>query len=140
MRQIQHLKNKIYVWFNNIYKRELYKMATKRPQKLPKSSLLIWHLLHIVKSMVRISSIFVAFLENMNSNNKNLNLNCKQLTNGDLKRVESLSTEDFIRSAKSSPEVKIDQSTVTAIEPCNERGTVMITFSVGKENVKVSRF
>ena len=66
-----------------------------------------------------------------------LNLNCKQLTNGDLKRVESLSTEDFIRSAKSSPEVKIDQSTVTAIEPCNERGTVMITFSVGKDNVKV---
>ena len=66
-----------------------------------------------------------------------LNLNCKQLTNGDLKRVESLSTEDFIRSAKSSPEVKIDQSTVTAIEPRNERGTVMITFSVGKDNVKV---
>ena len=65
------------------------------------------------------------------------NLHCKQLTNGDLKRVESLSTEDFIRSAKSSPEVKIDQSTVTAIEPCNERGTVMITFSVGKDNVKV---
>ena len=93
-----------------------------------------------VKTTVKISSIFVAFLENMNFNNKNLNLNCKQLTNGDLKRVESLSTEDFIRSAKSSPEVKIDQSTVTAIEPCNERGTVMITFSVGKENVKVSRF
>ena len=93
-----------------------------------------------VKTTVRISSIFVAFLENMNFNNKNLNLNCKQLTKGDLKRVESLSTEDFIRSAKSSPEVKIDQSTVTAIEPCNERGTVMITFSVGKENVKVSRF
>jgi len=61
-----------------------------------------------------------------------------QLTNGDLKRVESLSTEDFIRSAKSSPEVKIDQSTVTAIEPCKERGTVMITFSVGKDNVKVA--
>ena len=69
--------------------------------------------------------------------NQNLNLNCKQLTNGDLKRVESLSTEDFIRSAKSSPEVKIDQSTVTVIESCNERGTVMITFSVGKDNVKV---
>ena len=83
---------------------------------------------------------FVPFSEYLNFNNENLNLNFKQLTNGDLKRVESLSTEDFIRSAKSSPEVKIDQSTVTAIEPCNERGTVMITFSVGKENVKVSRF
>ena len=77
------------------------------------------------------------FYDSFMINNKNLNLNCKQLTNGDLKRVESLSTEDFIRSAKSSPEVKIDQSTVTAIEPCNERGTVMITFSVGKDNVKV---
>ena len=26
----------------------------------------IWHLLHNIKSMVKISSIFVAFLENMN--------------------------------------------------------------------------
>ena len=31
-----------------------------------KSSLSIWHLLHSVKSTVKISSIFVAFLENMN--------------------------------------------------------------------------
>ena len=52
--------------------------------------------------------------------------------------MESLSTEDFIRSAKSSPEVKIDQSTVTGIEPSNDiRGTVIITFSVGKDKVQV---
>ena len=31
-----------------------------------KSSLLIWHIVHIVKSTVKISSIFVAFLENTN--------------------------------------------------------------------------
>ena len=31
-----------------------------------KSSVSIWHLLHSVKSTVKISSIFVAFLENMN--------------------------------------------------------------------------
>ena len=31
-----------------------------------KSSLSIWHLLHNVKSAVKISSIFVAFLDNMN--------------------------------------------------------------------------
>ena len=31
-----------------------------------KSSPSIWHLLHSVKSTVKISSIFVAFLENMN--------------------------------------------------------------------------
>ena len=73
-----------------------------------------------------------------------MNLTCWyvtiQLSTGDLKRVESLSTEDFIRSAKSSPEVKIDQSTVTAIEPCNDRGTVIITFSVGKDKVQVRSF
>ena len=38
----------------------------KRPQKMTKPSPSIWHLLHIVKSTVKISLIFVAFLENMN--------------------------------------------------------------------------
>ena len=33
-----------------------------------KSSLSIWHLLHNVKSRLKISSIFVAFLENVNMN------------------------------------------------------------------------
>ena len=33
-----------------------------------KSSASIWHLLHNVKSSVKILSIFVAFLENMNFN------------------------------------------------------------------------
>ena len=40
----------------------------RRPQKLKKSSPWIWHLLHNVKLTVKISSIFVAFLENMNFN------------------------------------------------------------------------
>ena len=38
----------------------------RRPPKWTKSSPSIWHLLHSVKSTVKISSIFVAFLENMN--------------------------------------------------------------------------
>ena len=38
----------------------------RRPQKLKKSSLLIWHLLHNVKLKLKISSNFVAFLENTN--------------------------------------------------------------------------
>ena len=42
----------------------------RRPQKLMKSSLTIWHLLHNVKLTVKILSIFVAFLENMNFNLK----------------------------------------------------------------------
>ena len=37
-----------------------------RPQKLTKSSPSIWHYVVSVKSTVKISSIFVAFLENMN--------------------------------------------------------------------------
>ena len=38
----------------------------RRQQKLTKSSLSILNLLHNTKSKVKISSIFVAFLENMN--------------------------------------------------------------------------
>ena len=33
---------------------------------MTKSSLLIWHLLHNVKSMVKILSIYLSFIENMN--------------------------------------------------------------------------
>ena len=40
----------------------------RRPQKLMKSSPSIWHYLVKVKSMVKISSFFVAFLENTNFN------------------------------------------------------------------------
>ena len=40
----------------------------RRPQKLTKSSPLIWHLLHNVKLTVKILSNFVAFLENINFN------------------------------------------------------------------------
>ena len=40
----------------------------RRPQNLTKSSPSIWHLQHTVKSMVKITSIFVAFLENTNFN------------------------------------------------------------------------
>ena len=39
---------------------------SKKPQNLTKSSPSIWHLLHTVKSTVKISSIIVAFLENTN--------------------------------------------------------------------------
>ena len=38
----------------------------RRPQNLTKSSPSIWHLLHSVKSTVKILPIFVSFLENMN--------------------------------------------------------------------------
>ena len=41
----------------------------RRPQKLTKSSLSIWHYVVSVKSTVKISLIFVAFLENTNFTN-----------------------------------------------------------------------
>ena len=55
-------------WKKKLFSRALLKCSyfLRRPWKLTKSSLSIWRLLHSVKSMVKISSIFVAFLENMN--------------------------------------------------------------------------
>ena len=52
--------------------------------------------------------------------------------------MEELSTEDFVRSAKSSSEVKVDQSVVINIENCADKGTVIINFSVGRDKVQVS--
>jgi len=61
-----------------------------------------------------------------------------QLATGELKRVENLSTEDFLRSAKTSSEVKIDQSVVTSIDLHVERGVASIAFLVGQEKVQVA--
>ena len=60
-----------------------------------------------------------------------------QLSNGDLKKVENLTTEDFIQSAQSCQWVKIDQSIVTSLDLELERGTVRIAFSVGNQKVQV---
>ena len=57
-----------------------------------------------------------------------------QLADGRLKRVENLVTEDFLRSAESSPDVRIDNSCVVRMEPGaggSDSPTVLITFSVG---------
>ena len=48
------------VYFNFVF--------SKKATKIDKSSPSIWHLLHNVKSPVKIWSIFVAFLENMSFN------------------------------------------------------------------------
>ncbi len=63
-----------------------------------------------------------------------------QLSNGDLKKVEDLSTEDFVKSADFSSEVKIDHSTVTSLDANLTTGTVTIAFSVGKSHVQVKHF
>ena len=54
-----------------------------------------------------------------------------------MKKVEDLVTEDFLRSADSSPDVRIDQSTVVKVERRSTSGAVLITFSVGRHQVQV---
>lgn len=60
-----------------------------------------------------------------------------QLSTGDLKRVEELSTEDFTRSADFSPDVRIDHSTVIGLDPNPETGIVTLSFSVGINRIQV---
>jgi len=59
-----------------------------------------------------------------------------QLANGDLKRIEDLSTEDFVRSADMSKDLCIDTSVVRGITPLADRGTVMLEFIVGQSQVQ----
>ena len=51
----------------------------RRPQKLTKFSLSIWQYVVTVKSTVKISSIYVAFLENINFNLKPVSIEKKNL-------------------------------------------------------------
>ena len=60
-----------------------------------------------------------------------------QLSNGTLRPVEDLNTDDFIKSAELSNEVQIDQSVVVSITPSKHKRSVMLGFSVGKEEVQV---
>ena len=55
-----------------------------------------------------------------------------------MRPVEELNTDDFIKSAELSNEVQIDQSVVVSITPSKQKGSVMLGFSVGKEEVQVS--
>jgi len=60
-----------------------------------------------------------------------------QLASGELKRVEDLTTGDFVHSANISSDLRIDTSVVENIAPVNERDTVMLTFCVGTQQVQV---
>ncbi|GFN92245.1 ataxin-1 [Plakobranchus ocellatus] len=61
-----------------------------------------------------------------------------QLADGSLKRVEELQTEDFVSSAQVSSDLKVDSSTVVRIEEHQDRGTAMLSFSVGEHRVQVT--
>ncbi|CAL1539376.1 unnamed protein product [Lymnaea stagnalis] len=61
-----------------------------------------------------------------------------QLADGTLKRVEDLQTDDFVSSAEISSDLKVDSSTVVRIEENQDRGTAMLSFSVGEHRVQVT--
>lgn len=60
------------------------------------------------------------------------------LASGALKRIEDLSTDDFVRSADISKDLCIDTSVVRGITPVAERDTVMLEFTVGQGQVQAS--
>ncbi|KAL0279148.1 UNVERIFIED_CONTAM: hypothetical protein PYX00_000762 [Menopon gallinae] len=55
-----------------------------------------------------------------------------QLANGELKKVEDITTEDFVSSAENCPAFRLDPSTVVRIEE-REGGTVLLTVSYGEQ-------
>ncbi|KAM8894101.1 ataxin-1-like [Spinachia spinachia] len=62
-----------------------------------------------------------------------------QLATGELKRVEDLQTQDFVRSAEVSGGLKIDSSMVVDIRASEQRaGLVSLHFTVGEQQSKVT--
>ncbi|XP_061335983.1 ataxin-1-like isoform X1 [Pezoporus flaviventris] len=61
-----------------------------------------------------------------------------QLATGELKRVEDLQTQDFVRSAEVSGGLKINSSTVVDIQESQWPGLVTLHFVVGEQQSKVS--
>ncbi|CAL9701871.1 unnamed protein product [Knipowitschia caucasica] len=62
-----------------------------------------------------------------------------QLATGELKRVEDLQTQDFVRSAELSGGLKIDSSMVVNIHASQQRpGFVSLHFTVGEKQSKVT--
>ncbi|NXP27831.1 ATX1L protein, partial [Scytalopus superciliaris] len=61
-----------------------------------------------------------------------------QLATGELKRVEDLQTQDFVRSAEVSGGLKIDSSTVVDIQESQWPALVTLHFVVGEQQSKVS--
>ena len=63
-----------------------------------------------------------------------------QLTSGDLKRVEDLTTDDFIHSTKLYPDHKLDTSTVVKIEDGTDAGCTHITFTINSSKKQVTTY
>ena len=61
-----------------------------------------------------------------------------QLATGDLKRVEDLTTDDFIHSTRLCPDLKLETSTVVKIEDGSDSGSTHITFTINSSKTQVS--
>lgn len=85
----------------------------------------------------------VTLSSNVNNNNNNLlppnftKGSLIQLANGDLRRVEDVTTEELVTSAERCPAFRLDPSTVVRIEE-NMNGTVLLTLSYGENKKTVS--
>lgn len=89
------------------------------------------------------SSKRLTLTSNVNNNNNLLPPNFTkgsliQLANGDLRRVEDVTTEELVTSAEKCPAFRLDPSTVVRISE-NNHGTVVLTLSYGENKKTVSR-
>lgn len=60
-----------------------------------------------------------------------------RLATGELKRVEDMRTEDFVKSAQQCPELRLADSTVVKIESNGNVGTARITLSYNQNRTQV---
>ena len=60
-----------------------------------------------------------------------------ELASGDIKCVEDLTVEDFVRSTELSPDLKLDFSTVDNIAFKAEKTMTLVRFVVGNERLEV---
>lgn len=63
-----------------------------------------------------------------------------QLANGELRKVEDMKTEDFVKSAESNPELRLAESTVVRIEENPIVGSVTVTLSYNQNRHQVRIF
>ncbi|XP_063930978.1 ataxin-1 [Zophobas morio] len=79
--------------------------------------------------------------KSINNNNtvpNNFSKGCLiQLTNGELRKIEDMRTEDFVSSAEHSPELRLAESTVVRIEENHVNGTATITLSYNQRRTQV---
>ena len=60
-----------------------------------------------------------------------------QLASGELKRVEDLTTDDFIQSTRLCSDLKLETSTVVKIEDGSDAGSAHITFTINSSKAQV---